>query len=145
MVFICAAASVQISRQIFFASSPPAPYSTCGEGLLALSAAVDRARRAAGTSGEDSEDAALLRFRGALDPEWTYRDSVAASCKASAQEQGALDAIERLRYAEEHAVRREAGELAPLRRRVQAIVERDLALEDPAIAPDLSKSAQIPR
>jgi len=37
----------------------------------------------------------------------------------------ALDAIEQLRYAEEHAVRREAAELAPLRRRVQAIAPHD--------------------
>src|SRR5262245_19506233 len=104
VVAICAAGAVQISRQVFFASSPPSPYSSCREGLRALSAAVERARRAAGTDGADSEDMAIARFRRALDPEWTYRDGVATSCKPSAADQRALDAIERLRYAEEHAV-----------------------------------------
>jgi hypothetical protein len=142
---ICAAAAVQISQQVFFTSSPPSPFASCHEGLRALHAALDRARTAAGTDGEDSEDTAIARFRSALDPEWTYRDGIAASCKASAGDQRALDAIERLRYAEEHAVRREAGELAPLRRRVQAIVERDLAMEDRSTAPVHSKSADTPQ
>jgi hypothetical protein len=145
VVAICAAAAVQISQQVFFASSPPSPFATCREGLRALNAAVDRARKAAGPEGEDSEDRAIGRFRSALDPEWTYRDGIAASCKTSADDQRALDAIERLRYAEEHAVRREAGELAPLRRRVQGIIERDLAMERRSPAPDHSKSADTPQ
>ncbi len=48
------------------------------------------------------------------------------SSAAGARDATTLDAIERLRYAEEHAVRREAGELAPLRRKVQAIVDGEL-------------------
>jgi hypothetical protein len=122
---ICAAGAVQVTRQVLFEPEPPPPYATCHEGLRALAAAVARAREAAAGSDGDV-DTALSRFRAALEPEWTYRDGVASRCRGSAKDAGALDAIERLRYAEEHAVRREAGELAPLRRNVQTIVDREL-------------------
>ena len=75
--------------------------------------------------------AALARFRSTLAPAWTYRDGVAASCRGSEDNERALDAIERLRYAEEHAARREAGDLAPLRRRVRAIVDGQLGPASP--------------
>jgi hypothetical protein len=123
VVLVCGAVAFQITHQVLFQEGPAAPYATCHEGLRALFSAVARAREAAATS-EAGEDEALARFRRALDPEWTYRDGVAAQCRPSAKDAGTLDAIERLRYAEEHAVRREAGELAPLRRKVQAIVEQ---------------------
>ena len=120
----CVSATVQISMQVF--QRPlPSPYGSCVEGLRALVSAVERARGAA--PGTDGEDAAIERFRAALEPEWGAFDGVAVACKGSAKDEGALDAIERLRYAEEHAVRREAGDLAPLRRRVQAIIDTDLA------------------
>ena len=125
VVVVSLAAGVEITWQVFFLPSPPAPYASCHEGLRSLFGAVVRARDAAAHT-EAGEDAALARFRGALQPEWTYRDGVATLCRGSAKDEGALDAIERLRYAEEHAVRREAGELAPLRRRVQAIVDQEL-------------------
>lgn len=117
--------AVQITRQVLLAPAPQGPYPTCHDGLRALFSAVTRAREAAAGSGGD-EDTALSLFREKLEPEWRYRDGVAARCLDSAKDAGALDAIERLRYAEEHAVRREAGELAPLRRKVQAIVDREL-------------------
>jgi len=131
------AAAVQITRQVFFepgpsagaAAEPPQPLprslQNCHQGLRALFDALARAREAAAGS-EGGEDAALARFRRALEPEWSYRDGVAARCRGSAKDAATLDAIERLRYAEEHAVRREAGELAPLRRKVQAIVDSEL-------------------
>ena len=92
-------------------------------GLLA--AAIERARESA--PGTDGEDAAVDRFRNEIDGTFRYRDAIATSCRGAPDNEGALDAIERLRYAEEHAVRREAGDLALLRRRVQAIVSHDLA------------------
>lgn len=110
----------QITRQLFFFPEPTSPYRGCREGLDALVAAVERARGAA--PGLDGEDAAIRRFRLALSPAWGYRDQIAASCKGAHDDEHALDAIERLRYAEEHAVRREAGDLAPLRRKVGAIL-----------------------
>jgi len=121
---ICVASTYQLMRQVFLTPSPPSPYPSCEDGLRALAGAVDRARNAA--SGTEGEDAALARFRQALEPDWGYRDSVEVSCRGRARNEGALDAIERLRYAEEHAVRREAGDLAPLRRRVQTIVDSEL-------------------
>ena len=134
-VAVALASAFQVSQQVLFNPCPgglscsPTPtaatFTTCRDGLLALHAAVERARLAA--AGTDGEDAALARFRAALTPEWGHRDDVAAACHGAAEDEGALDAIERLRYAEEHAVRREAGELAPLRRRVEAIVDRELA------------------
>ena len=134
-VAVALASAVQVTRQVLFnpcagglscSGAPAGPsFKTCPDGLLALHAAVERARLAA--AGTDGEDAALARFRTALTPEWGYRDDVAGACRGKAADEGALDAIERLRYAEEHAVRREAGELAPLRRRVEAIVDRELS------------------
>jgi hypothetical protein len=122
---ICAAATIQVAAQVF-AQGPPSPYPSCDDGLRALVGALERARSAAaegsGPSQEEGEDAALARFRTALEPEWRYRDGIAASCRESASREQALDVIERLRYAEEHAVRREAGDLAPLRRKVRTLV-----------------------
>jgi hypothetical protein len=126
-------ALVEISGQVFARSNGPVPYATCREGLLALAAAVDRARGAAG--GDDGEAAAIGRFRAALEPEWSARDGVATLCGRDDADRGALDAILRLRYAEEHAARKEAGDLAPLRRRVRAIVERGAGATVPPGAP----------
>jgi hypothetical protein len=130
---LAVAGTVEVSRQVFFVPPEPASYPTCHDGLRALSTAVERARRAA--PGTDGEDAALARFRQELAPEWARRDAVATMCKGSPGDEATLDAIERLRYAEEHAVRREAGDLAPLRRRVQAIV--DSTLSPPPASPSL--------
>lgn len=116
--------TAQLVQQVFLTPGAPAPAPTCHEGLLALAAAVERARGAA--SGSDGEDLALTRFRQGLEPEWSGRDAIARSCAGDKGDERALDAIERLRYAEEHAVRKESGDLAPLRRRVRSIVETDL-------------------
>jgi hypothetical protein len=115
------AAAWQITRQVMFEPIPPGPAATCQEGLRSLFGALARAREAA-AGADGGEDLALERFRQNLQPEWGHRDGVASRCRGSTKDEATLDAIERLRYAEEHAVRREAGELAPLRRRVQAIV-----------------------
>jgi hypothetical protein len=126
---ICVGSTVQIAHQLFYTPGAPSPFASCREGLSALARAIDRARAAA--PGTDGEDAALARFRTALEPDWRFRDGIAATCRGSAPDERALDAIERLRYAEEHAVRREAGDLAPLRRKVQAIVDNDLGPRSP--------------
>jgi hypothetical protein len=122
---VCVALAGEITQQVLFEPTPAGPYASCHEGIRALFDALGRARDDAAKT-DKGEDDALVRFRSALDPEWSYRDDIASRCRSSPRDKGALDAIERLRYAEEHAVRREAGELAPLRRRVQAIVDRDL-------------------
>lgn len=117
---VSVAGSVQIFVQAFQRREAPGlGVSSCSDGLARLTTAVERARKAASVT--DGEDAALADFRQALTPEWDDRDHIEDLCRSSAQSMAALDAIEQLRYAEEHAVRREAAELAPLRRRVQAI------------------------
>ncbi|APR77155.1 Hypothetical protein A7982_02502 [Minicystis rosea] len=143
VVGVSLAAGVEITWQVFFAPSPKAPYASCHEGLHALHGAVVRARDEAAHT-EAGENAALAGFRAALQPEWTYRDGVASLCRGSAKDEGALDAIERLRYAEEHAVRREAGELAPLRRRVQAIVDGELGGRSGLTPPTSSATVRSP-
>ncbi len=117
---VAAAGGIQVFVQAFQRREAPEIHvKFCTEGLARLAAAVERARTAASVT--DGEDAALDRFRRALQPDWDDRDHIEDLCQASPSSMAALDAIEQLRYAEEHAVRREAAELAPLRRRVQAI------------------------
>jgi hypothetical protein len=131
---ICIAGAAEVSVQVLAQPPAPAPFASCHEGLRGLYGAMVRAREAAAHT-DTGEDAALARFRDALTPEWSSRDGIALRCRGSAKDEGALDAIERLRYAEEHAVRREAGELAPLRRRVQAIVDGELGGPLPSTRP----------
>ena len=123
-VFIVLASS-DITRQLF--GRPVAASTTpCATSLRLMVAALDNARDAAAVASERGEDAALEVFRGALGAPWRDTDGVERTCAGDARLRGGLDAIERLRYAEEHAVRREAAELAPLRRRVRALVEQGL-------------------
>jgi hypothetical protein len=106
----------QITRQVQFPTVVPNATS-CEQALFDLAAALERAR-SAGEATLD-QDTALARFRAALDPEWAGIEGSRANC-ASTDQRRSLDALERLRYAEEHAVRREAASLAALRRQVAA-------------------------
>lgn len=123
--FIAIAAG-QIAWQVFSPALSAHGEGSCKAGLRELAAAIDRARDAASSTPEGGEDAALARFRSALEPDWSHRDAVAVSCRGSRQLEAALDAIERLRYAEEHAVRLEASELAPLRLEVRELIAHRL-------------------
>ena len=108
--------TTQIVQQVFFAPVGPMPYASCRDGLVHLHDAVDRAHAAAG--GEAEVELALGRFREALLPEWTHFEAIRVACSASPSGQHGLDAVERLRYAEEFAVRREATGLEVLRKQV---------------------------
>lgn len=143
VVAIILVGAVQVTRAVLFEPGPPAPYATCSDGLHELYRAVVRAREAAAHT-DTGENAALGRFRDALQPEWRFRDGVAQLCRAAGDER-ALDAVERLRYAEEHAVRREAEELAPLRRRVQTIVDGELGAPSVHGLNDSGRSSGQPR
>lgn len=101
-----------------FRSYPPMD---CRGGLSELARAIDRARQAASIFSEAGEDAALAQFRSALSPEWDRHDAIASACGRDRELASLLDVVERLRYAEERAVRREVSDLAPLRRRVAQI------------------------
>ncbi|MFO0551724.1 MAG: hypothetical protein U0271_25285 [Polyangiaceae bacterium] len=116
-----AAASGQIVQQAIFPKVPSAPYHSCAEGVVALHGALERARGE--SEGDLPPEVALVRFRKGLEPEWTLVEAVRASCKTD-EERRSLDALERLRYAEEHAVRREASSLTALRRQVASDVAK---------------------
>jgi hypothetical protein len=70
-------------------------------------------------AGDDDERAALKRYRGALEPEWSERKAVEAACAGDVAGRKRLKDVIALRYAEEHAVRYESLGLAPLRRRLK--------------------------
>ncbi|MBL8743318.1 MAG: hypothetical protein JNK04_19540 [Myxococcales bacterium] len=110
----------QITRQVLFPRVVPSGL-TCEQSLVELYGALERAR----TAGEADldQDTALARFRAALEPEWLTLEGARVNC-SSADQRRSLDALERLRYAEEHAVRREAASLAALRRQVAADVAK---------------------
>lgn len=114
-------ATSQIVRQAMFPAATPNPWGTCAQGMSGLHGALDRARSASEVEVESDPDRALARFRAALDPEWQSLQGVRATCTDPRQRRS-LDALERLRYAEEHAVRREAASLAVLRRQVASDV-----------------------
>ncbi len=124
MAAIAVASTTQITRQVFFPPAPsdPYPFDGCRGGLAALYQAIEAGRTAAEHGDDADEEAALVRYRDAVAPVWRYRDAVAASCRADEREIAALDAIERLRYSEEHSVRHQAVELTALRRHVRELV-----------------------
>jgi hypothetical protein len=111
--------SFQILGVVF--ASPPEATVGCKDGLLGLQGAVQRARQAA--AGEpNGERAALERFRAALRPEWDHRPGLERACDATPRALATLREIDALRYAEEHAVRYEAGAVADQRRRTDDLV-----------------------
>ena len=111
--------SLQILTVVF--GSHPAGSASCREGLLALDRAVARARDAAARE-PNGERAALERFRAALSPEWDERPGLDAACRGDRRTASLLREIDALRYAEEHAVRYEAGAVADQRRRTGDLV-----------------------
>ncbi len=121
-VFIFAGATLWWTVQILttvWGTAPPSP-AGCANGTLSLEQAVERARLAyAASAGDEDERAALARYRGALEPEWSERKAVEAACAGDVAGRKRLKDVVALRYAEEHAVRYESLGLAPLRRRLK--------------------------
>jgi hypothetical protein len=111
--------SVQICLQVW---APPIenPPFDCSAGTLALADAIDAARLAA--ADEPDEQAALAKFRGALAPIWKYRPALNGVCASNPEALRHLRAIDRLRYAEEHAVRYAAVDLAERRHEVERLI-----------------------
>ncbi|MCS6900761.1 MAG: hypothetical protein RMJ98_11450 [Myxococcales bacterium] len=114
-------AAVQISVQVY---SSDAPWEGgCPAGLRMLARSIQEAQRA--SEGADlATEEALQQFRRTLATGWNARNAIERSCKASGDRRllDTFDAIERLRYAEENAMRREGHDLVPLRRRVQVLL-----------------------
>jgi hypothetical protein len=135
-VCVAMAATWQITQQVFFADRPSGkvPYANCDEGLRALYQSIETSRVAATlpAAGErqDSE-AALRRYRQTVEQTWRWRQAVARMC--GPERNGVLDAIERLRYSEEHGVRQQAAELSALRRTVRVLVSKELGSATPLL------------
>lgn len=115
--------TVQIIVQTFTPAGR-AGDASCRSGAVALIGAVRRARLEADAE-TGGERAAVTRFRAALSPDWDSRDALGISCRGDSEAERALREIDRLRYAEEHATRYEAVDLARRRRDV-ATLERTL-------------------
>lgn len=115
--------SYQILSVVFAAPSDQG-VADCRTGALELERAVRRARAAAALE-PNGESAALARFREGLRPEWDQREGIEFACSNDGAGKAALREIDALRYAEEHAVRYEAGAVAAQRRRTDESV-RDL-------------------
>jgi hypothetical protein len=114
--------TLQIIRQVWFPRV--SEQVECRQGLRTLLDSVRRARGAAAAE-TGGERRALGRFRQELDGHWRYRPAIGEACKGDLLALAFLADIDRLRFAEEHAVRYEAVDLAQRRRRVQAL-EREL-------------------
>ncbi len=114
--------SIQIIQQAW---RPPASGAVvdCRPGIEGLIAAVRRARTAA-ANGTGGEREAIQRFREALLPEWAARGGLEARCQGDPEATHALGEVDRLRYAEEHALRYEALDVAGRRRAVAAIAQK---------------------
>jgi hypothetical protein len=103
----------------------PAPGPACAEGVAQLAAALDRGLAAASGMRTADEEAAVASFHASLSPEWDGEANVAASC-SSGPPRGAdaFAALLRLKLAEEHFVRKNVVEIAPLRRDIAAYLGR---------------------
>ncbi|PIE05584.1 MAG: hypothetical protein CSA75_03980 [Sorangium cellulosum] len=132
VVVVCAICVVEISVQAFSRLRGRATDEKvqCMEGIRGLVAAVDRARSAVDGSNRKESDV-VAQYRAGLEPEWSNRGAVRRACRNNADKLRALDAIIHLGFAEEHAVRRNAVELAPFRRRAS----ESLSAQIPALAP----------
>ena len=111
--------SIQILTAVF--GSTGVATVPCTDGLIGLERAVHRAREAAADEA-NGERAALARFRTALAPEWLQRKGLESACDEDPRTRTALREIDALRYAEEHAVRYEAGAVADQRRRTDDLM-----------------------
>lgn len=109
--------SIQIIRQAF----PERPRRTdleCRESVLALIQALHQARQSA--SDQVGEAAAMRAFRGVLSRSlWEREPAVHTACAREPRWRQALGQVQRLRYAEEHAVRYESRGVARDRQLVE--------------------------
>lgn len=127
LLFILSAL-VQLTRQALVSKASPSKELDCRQGVRSLALAVESARQL--TEGtESTPEEALTRFRSALGPQWEQRDQIAQACRQQGKAKllEAFDTVERLRYAEENAVRRDARDLSPLRRATKTLLSGPLA------------------
>jgi hypothetical protein len=111
--------SAQICLQVWAPEVKPLPVD-CAAGTLLLVDAIDAARLAA--FAQPGEQAALAKFRGAVAPAWAYRPALGKACAPDREALRRLREIDRLRYAEEHAVRYGSVDLALRRYEVKRFI-----------------------
>jgi hypothetical protein len=114
-----AVCSVQICLQVWAPEITPTTID-CSAGTLQLVEAIEAARLASADQAE--EQPALAKFRGALTPAWTHRAAIDRACTGDVGAIQRLRAVDRLRYAEEHAVRYGAVDLAKRRQEVKRLL-----------------------
>lgn len=111
--------SVQICIQVW--APKIVPHETdCVAGTVLLVDSIDAARTAAAAAVGELE--ALSKFRETVAPAWALRPALGLKCKRDPGAIERLRAVDRLRYAEEHAVRYEAADLAARRHEVQRLI-----------------------
>jgi hypothetical protein len=113
--------TVQICLQVWAPPVVDQPIE-CRPGVVMLHDALEQARLAA--AQQEGEQAALARFRAAVAAPWRLEPTVARACAGNRVGGEALRELVRLRYAEEHAVRYEASDLAARRRQVNELIPR---------------------
>jgi hypothetical protein len=116
VVAFTAVCSVEICLQVWNPAIVPTPVG-CSAGTLELVDAIEAARIASADQAE--EHAALARFRSAVASAWAHRAALEHSCAGDPEAIRRLHAVDRLRYAEEHAVRYGAVDLAKRRQEVK--------------------------
>jgi len=114
-----AVCSIQICLQVWKPIVIPPPVG-CSAGTLELVEAIEAARVASADQAE--EHAALAQFRGAVSPAWSFRPGLTRACAGDLEAIRRLHAVDRLRYAEEHAVRYGAVDLAKRRQEVKRFI-----------------------
>lgn len=121
-------ATWQVTQQIFYPEQRPGAAAdvSCEQGLSKLLEGIEEAKREAAKQVHDSDhEAALNRFRTAITASWVDREAIGNKCR-SREHKRLLDALDRLRYSEEHGVRKQAAELTALRRRVSEMAREVL-------------------
>lgn len=111
---------VWATQVIVQAFSSPDPHGLgCREGLRELIGALDRAQKSASPHADETE--ALAAFRASLGEPWDNPRAVRAACASNPHLLGFYGRVERLRYAEEHAVRYATRGLSADRNAVHAL------------------------
>jgi len=119
MALFVAVCSVQILYQGFH-SVKVETQASCRAAIYQFIGEIRNARAAAAVEVQ-GERAAMARFRSALSLEKTTQKSIEQQCRTDTWGKHALEAVDEWRWAEENAVRYESVDLAPSRRRIQAI------------------------
>ena len=115
-VVVC---STQILYQGFH-SKTVAIASDCRQGIRQFITEI-RLARAAAAIEVLGERAAMAKFRSVMILDHSARKSLEQPCNGDSWGRDALQAVDEWRWAEENAVRYESVDLAPSRRRIEAI------------------------